>query len=112
MKAAKTKRKNAHARSAIEKGFTTQLMNSVTSSPAGRRPTFFTEEKSTFIIIGVIMSQMRTAIGSVDLTSLAELDAAQGRDGIGQELSQADARGHAERHPYRQITLEGAESAA
>ena len=65
MKAEKTKRKNTHASSAIENGFTTQLMNSVTSRPVGRRPTFLTEEKSTFIIIGVIMSQMRTAIGAL-----------------------------------------------
>lgn len=40
-------------------------MNSVTSSPAGRFPTFFNDEKSTFIIIGVIMSHMRTAIGAL-----------------------------------------------
>ncbi len=65
MKDAKTNRKNAQASSAIENGFTTQLMNSVTSSPVGRRPTFFTDEKSTFIIIGVIISQMSTAIGAL-----------------------------------------------
>jgi hypothetical protein len=39
MKAAKTILKNAHASSAIENGLTTQLINSVTSRPAGRRPT-------------------------------------------------------------------------
>ena len=49
----------------MEKGFTSQLTNSVTSSPVGRRPTFFTDEKSTFIIIGVIISQMRTAMGAL-----------------------------------------------
>ncbi len=65
MKCANTTRKNAHAKSAMENGLTTQLMNSVTSRPAGRRPTFFTEEKSTFIIIGVIMSQISTAIGAL-----------------------------------------------
>ena len=65
MNAAKMTRKNAHASSAIENGFTSQLMNSVTSSPAGRLPTSFTDEKSTFIIIGVIISQIRTAIGAL-----------------------------------------------
>src|SRR5450432_3641220 len=65
MNAAKTKRKNAQASSAMEKGFTNQLMNSVTRSPAGRRPTFFNDEKSTLIIIGVIMSQISTAIGAL-----------------------------------------------
>jgi len=40
-------------------------MKSVTSSPAGRRPTFLSEEKSTYIIIGVIMSQIRTAMGAL-----------------------------------------------
>ena len=47
----------------------------------------------------------------VDLTAVDELDTAQASDGTGQELSQTDARGHAERHPYRQITLKRAESA-
>ena len=42
----------------------TQFTRRVTRSPAGRLPTFFTAEKSTFIIIGVIMSQMRKAIGA------------------------------------------------
>jgi hypothetical protein len=32
---------------------------------AGLRPTLRTEEKSTFIIIGVIMSQISTAIGTL-----------------------------------------------
>ena len=58
-------RKNTHARSAIENGLTNQLMKSVTSNPVGRLPTLRTEEKSTFIIIGVIMSQIRTAIGAL-----------------------------------------------
>jgi len=37
----------------------------------GRRPTFFIDEKSTFIIMGVIMSQMSThGNGDVDLAAL------------------------------------------
>jgi hypothetical protein len=40
-------------------------MNNVTSRPAGRFPTFRTDEKSTLIIIGVIMSQISTAIGAL-----------------------------------------------
>jgi len=63
MNDAKTNRKKPHANSAIEKGLTTQFTNSVIMSPAGFRPTFLTEEKSTFIIIGVIISHMRTAMG-------------------------------------------------
>ena len=65
MKLAKMNRKKPYARSAIENGLTTQLTSSVTRSPAGRRPTLRTEEKSTFIIIGVIMSQISTAIGTL-----------------------------------------------
>jgi hypothetical protein len=65
MKAEKMMRKKAQARSAVEKGFTTQLTNKVTSRPAGRRRTFFTDEKSTFIIIGVIINQMSKAIGAL-----------------------------------------------
>lgn len=63
MNGANRNRKKAHANSAIEKGLTTQLTKSVTTRPVGRRPTFFTAEKSTFIIIGVIISQMSTAMG-------------------------------------------------
>ena len=49
--------------SAIENGFTSQFTNSVTNRPRGRRPTCRIAPKSTFIIIGVIISQMRMAIG-------------------------------------------------
>jgi hypothetical protein len=42
---------------------TSQFTNSVTNSPLGRRPTLRIDPKSTFIIIGVIISQMRMAIG-------------------------------------------------
>ena len=60
---AKTRRKKSQARNAIEKGFTSQLTASVTARPAGLRPTLRMEAKSTFIIIGVIISQISTAIG-------------------------------------------------
>ena len=33
--------------------------------PRRRLPTFFTDAKSTFVIFGVIMSQMSTAIGTL-----------------------------------------------
>src|SRR5262249_28766231 len=49
----------------MENGFTTQLTNRVTTNPFGFRPTFSTDAKSTFIIIGMIMSQMRMAIGAL-----------------------------------------------
>jgi hypothetical protein len=48
---------------AIENGFTSQFTKSVTSSPRGFLPTFRIDAKSTFIIIGTIMSQINTAIG-------------------------------------------------
>ena len=51
--------------SAIENGFTSQFTNSVTSSPRGRLPTLRMEVKSTFIIIGMIISQISTAIGTL-----------------------------------------------
>jgi hypothetical protein len=65
MKAANTTRKNNHARNAMENGFTSQFTNSVTTSPAGFRPTLRMAVKSTFIIMGVIMSQIRTAMGAL-----------------------------------------------
>ena len=49
--------------SAMENGLTSQFTTSVTARPAGRLPTSRIAEKSTFIIIGMIMSQIRTAIG-------------------------------------------------
>jgi hypothetical protein len=47
----------------MEKGFTTQLTKSVTSNPRGFCPTSRMAPKSTFIIMGTIMSQISTAIG-------------------------------------------------
>src|SRR5688572_28602675 len=61
----KTDRKNNHAVAAIENGFTSQFTNSVTNRPRGLRPTSRIDPKSTFIIIGVIISQMRIAIGTL-----------------------------------------------
>lgn len=49
----------------MEKGFTTQLTNNVTSKPRGRFPTSRTAAKSTFIIIGMIISQIKIAIGTL-----------------------------------------------
>jgi len=62
---ANTYRKNSHAISAIENGFTSQLTNSVTSNPRGRFPTFLMEAKSTFIIMGMIINQIRIAMGTL-----------------------------------------------
>jgi hypothetical protein len=58
-------RKKNQANSAIENGFTSQFTKSVTNRPRGRRPRREWRAKSTFIIIGVIISQMRTAIGTL-----------------------------------------------
>src|SRR5271157_5433773 len=65
MNAENTTRKNSHARNAMENGFTSQFTISVTSSPAGFFPTLRMAVKSTFIIMGVIMSQIRTAMGAL-----------------------------------------------
>ncbi len=58
-------RKNSQARNAMEKGFTTQLTNSVINNPVGFLPTSRTDAKSTFIIMGMIMSQIRMTIGTL-----------------------------------------------
>src|SRR5678815_4604914 len=58
-------RKKSQARNAIEKGFTTQLTKRVISNPFGFLPTFRTEAKSTLIIMGMIMSQIRMAMGTL-----------------------------------------------
>jgi len=63
IQALKRNRKNSHAIRAIENGFTSQFTNSVTSRPRGLWPTFRMAAKSTFIIMGTIISQMSTAIG-------------------------------------------------
>ena len=44
----------------MENGFTSQFTTSVTARPAGLRPTLRMAPKSTFIIMGVIISQIRT----------------------------------------------------
>src|SRR6185295_5504903 len=63
--AEKTYRKNNHAKKAIENGFTSQLITKVTARPFGRLPTLRTDAKSTFIIIGMIISQIKTAMGKL-----------------------------------------------
>ena len=47
----------------MENGLTIQLTNSVTSTPLGFLPTARIAMKSTFIIMGMIISQMNTAMG-------------------------------------------------
>ncbi len=49
----------------MENGFTSQLTASVTKSPAGFRPTLRMAPKSTFIIMGVIISQISAAMGTL-----------------------------------------------
>src|SRR5687767_10286902 len=61
----KTNRKNNQAKNAIENGLTSQLIKRVMKSPRGRRLTLRSEDKSTFIIMGIIMSQIKTAIGKL-----------------------------------------------
>ena len=47
------------------KGFTSQLTNRVTRSPLGLRAMPPREPKSIFNIMGKIISQMRTAMGTL-----------------------------------------------
>ena len=58
-------RKNTQEIRAIEKGFTSQFTNKVTSSPRGFSRTLKMDAKSTFIIIGMIISQIRMAMGTL-----------------------------------------------
>ena len=54
---------NSQASSAMEKGFTPQLMNSVTPTPFQCCLTSLSELKSIFSSIGRIISQINTATG-------------------------------------------------
>ena len=54
---------NNHASSAIENGFTPQLMNKVTPTPRQCSLTWARAAKSIFINIGMIISQISTATG-------------------------------------------------
>ncbi len=47
----------------MENGFTSQFTKRVMKRPRGRRPTWRMAPKSTFIIMGVIISQIRMAMG-------------------------------------------------
>ena len=49
----------------MENGLTSQFTNSVTSSPRGLRATLRIAPKSTFIIMGTIISQISTAMGTL-----------------------------------------------
>ena len=58
-------RKNSQARNVMERGLTIQLTKSVTIKPRRWGPSFRMEPKSTFIIIGIIINQTRTAMGTL-----------------------------------------------
>ena len=73
----------------MENGFTSQFTNSVTISPRGLLPTLRMEAKSTFIIIGMIISQIRTAIGTLIWLPFAELQAPHVVDRAGCQLPAA-----------------------
>jgi len=94
--------KNSHASSAIENGFTSQLTNNVTRSPRGRFPTSRMAPKSTFIIIGTIISQIRTGDRDVDVAPGAELHPPQRRRDAGQALADRHPGEHGQRDPDRQ----------
>ena len=91
---------------AIENGFTSQFTNSVTNRPRGRRPTLRIDPKSTFIIIGVIISQMRIAIGTLIWLPRAELEASQRPHQPRHGQPEHDADDHAESDPDTQVAFE------
>ena len=56
----------------MEKGFTAQFTNRVTPMPRQWRPTWPSARKSTFISMGVIISQISPATGRLTWASSAE----------------------------------------
>ncbi len=58
---------NNHPSSAIENGFTAQLMNSVTPTPRQWRPTSPSAAKSILSSMGMTISQISTATGMLTL---------------------------------------------
>ncbi len=62
---------NSQPSSAIENGFTAQFTNSVTPIPRQCRRTSPSAAKSTFISIGMIISQISTATGRLTLAICA-----------------------------------------
>ncbi len=67
--------------------------------PFGFRPTLRIALKSTFIIIGVIMSQISDGNRHVDLASFAELQTANRLDSSRRQLSEHNPDPHAQRYP-------------
>jgi len=61
----KIDRKNSQANTAIENGLTAQFTNKVISSPAGLVPIRAIEARSTRIIMGTIIIQIKLAIGTL-----------------------------------------------
>jgi hypothetical protein len=94
----------------MENGFTSQFTMSVTTSPAGFLPTLRMAVKSTFIIMGVIMSQIRTAMGTLIWLPWPNSRPRRALDQEGTSFPRATPASHRSRHPQGQVSLEKAEA--
>ena len=103
-------RKNSQARNAMEKGFTTQLTNSVINNPVGFLPTSRTDAKSTFIIMGMIMSQIRMTIGTLIWVPSPKSRLLRVCTAPGAHFPKDHPYHHAEANPDGQIPLKKIES--
>ena len=83
----------------MENGFTSQFTISVTTRPAGFLPTLRMAVKSTFIIMGVIMSQMRTAMGALIWLPWPNSRPRRAWTSDGSELPEGHPRHHAKPPP-------------
>ena len=84
------------ARSAIENGFTSQFTTSVTPMPRQWRRTSWSDPKSIFMSIGMIMTQMSSPTGMLTwATSMRPISLEQSR----RDLAERDARDDAQADP-------------
>ena len=74
-------KKKSQAIPNMVKGLISQLVTQVTYSPRGFLPTFLMLAKSTFIIMGKIISQIRTAMG-IETFSYSSCDNNEGISGM------------------------------
>ena len=95
--AEKTWRKKNQEITAMENGLTIQLTKRVISTPFGFLPTARIAVKSTFIIMGMIISQIKTAMGRLIWLPVPNSRLLQDADERGEKLAQQNTNHHAER---------------
>ena len=86
IKPLKTINKNRATIPYIVKGLISQFTIQVRNNPFGFLPTCFTLRKSTFIIIGYIITQIRIAIG-IDIPEISSLPSLSGIAGINRPIN-------------------------